>query len=208
MGSPKNEPERLSNENQVSVVISEGFWLAETEVTQGQWQSVMESNPSDFKGFSLPVEQVSWESAHEMVRKLNQITTPPVGFRFALPTEAQWEYGCRAGTETAYTFGSLLTPQKANFGGESTVPVKSYQPNRWGLYDMHGNVWEWCADSLGDQLQSGVDPKGASSDVLRVIRGGGWMDLAFRCRAAIRYNIKSDLRHSNWGFRPALVPAK
>ncbi len=211
MGSPVSEPGHSNDENQVSVTISQGFWMAETEVTQGQWQSVIGSNPSRFKGASLPVEQVSWEDAQEMVRKLNQTSRPPSGFKFALPTEAQWEYACRAGTQTAYAFGSQLTPQKANFGkgaGGQTVAVMSYGPNRWGLYEMHGNVWEWCSDWRGDGLQGGVDPRGDSSGVSRVIRGGGWDIDAVRCRAADRDGNAPGYRLNVLGFRPALVPSR
>ena len=211
MGSPVGEPGHQADENQVSVTISQGFWMAETEVTQVQWQSVMGTNPSKFKGASLPVERVSWEDTQEMVRKLNQTARPPSGFNFALPTEAQWEYACRAGTQTAYAFGSQLTPQEANFGKGAdgqTVSVKTYRPNRWGLYDMHGNVWEWCSDLLGYRLQGGVDPRGASSGVYRVDRGGSWSSDAVSCRAASRSGLGPGDRLNILGFRPALVPSR
>ena len=178
MGSPSSEPGHEGDENQVSVEIREGFWMAETEATQEQWESVMGSNPSDFKGSTLPVEQVSWEDVQAMVKKLNQEARPPSGYRFALPTEAQWEYACRAGTETAYAFGNKLSKTDANFDSKGTVPVKSYRPNPWGLYDMHGNVWEWCEDWYGERLRGGVDPRGESSGVHRVLRGGSWNNFA------------------------------
>jgi sulfatase modifying factor 1 len=208
MGSPVSEPGHDTDENQVSVTISQGFWMAETEVTQAEWQSVMGTDPSSFKGANLPVEQVSWEDAQEMIRKLNQTARPPSGFKFALPTEAQWEYACRAGTQTAYAFGSQLSPQEANFGRSQTVSVKSYPPNRWGLYDMHGNVWEWCEDWLGDKLQGGVDPRGDSSGVIRVRRGGSRDNDAVACRAAGREGLDPGVRSVNLGFRPALVPSR
>ncbi len=208
MGSPGSEPGHFTDENQVSVTISQGFWMAETEVTQGQWQSVMGSNPSYFKGTSLPVEEVSWEDAQEMIRKLNQTARPPSGFKFALPTEAQWEYACRAGTQTAYAFGSQITQKNVAFGLKQSVPVKSYRPNRWGLYDMPGNVWEWCSDLFGERLQGGVDPRGASSGVYRVRRGGSWGSDAVCCRAAYRDGFVPGYRNYDLGFRPALVPSR
>ena len=205
MGSPVGEPGHQADENQVSVTISQGFWMAETEVTQGQWQSVMGTNPSYFKGASLPVDSVSWGDAQELLRKLNQNARPPSGFRFALPTEAEWEYACRAGTKTAYAFGRELTNWEANFGSRQTVAVKSYHPNRWGLYDMHGNVWEWCEDWLGDKLQGGVDPKGASSGALRVNRGSSWLKNDVYCRAASRSGNGPGYRGIDLGVRVALV---
>jgi sulfatase modifying factor 1 len=207
MGSPLNEPGRNTDENQVSVTISQGFWMAETEVTQEQWVAVMGSNPSSFKVSSRPVENVSWYDAQEMVGKLNQVIRPPNGLKFALPTEAQWEYACRAGTQTAYAFGSELTRRDANYGSKQ-VPVKSYRPNQWGLYDMHGNVWEWCEDWKRQRLQGGVDPRGPSSGVYRVYRGGSWNFDAVCCRAAYRSGDEPGFRFLILGFRPALVPSK
>jgi sulfatase modifying factor 1 len=208
MGSPLNEPGRDTDENQVSVTISQGFWMAETEVTQDQWQAVMGNNPSGFRGGSLPVENVSWDDAQEMVCKLNQVVRPPNGLKFALPSEAQWEYACRVGTQTAYSFGGELTKQDANYDSDQTVAVKSYRPNRWGLYDMHGNVWEWCEDWWVKRLQGGVDPVVAASGVLRVRRGGSWYRNAVYCRAARRGGVEPGFRDDDLGFRPALVPSK
>jgi formylglycine-generating enzyme required for sulfatase activity len=208
MGSPLNEHGRSDDENPVSVTITQGFWMAETEVTQAQWQAVMGSKPSSFKGSSLPVDSVTWNDAMEMVGKLNQVVRLPNGLKFALPTEAQWEYACRAGTQTAYAFANNFPRRDINFDAKQPVGVKSYRPNRWGLYDMHGNVWEWCADRYGDRLQGGVDPEGASSGVSRVNRGGGWNDVAVGCRAAERGANEPGIRFFNLGFRPALVPSK
>ena len=203
MGSPVGEPGRQSDENQVSVTISQGFWMAETEVTQVQWQSVMGTNPSYFKGASLPVDSVSWGDAQELLRKLNQNARPPSGFRFGLPTEAEWEYACRAGTKTAYAFGSELTKWEANFGGVRTFTVKSYPPNRWGLYDMHGNVWEWCAD--------GYDGKGEGGHILgsyllRTVRGGSWRGGVNGCCVWSRCGVEGGSRLDYIGVRVALVP--
>jgi formylglycine-generating enzyme required for sulfatase activity len=208
MGSPLNEHGRSDDENQVSVTISQGFWMAETEVTQEQWLAVMGTNPSSFKGSSRPVANVSWDDAQKMVGKLNREVRPPNGLKFALPSEAQWEYACRAGTQTAYAFGSKLTKQDANYESKQTVPVKSYRPNRWGLYDMHGNVWEWCLDWYGNRLQGGVDPEGASSGVVRVIRGGCSGNVADFCRAAFHFWNEPGVRDDGLGFRPVLVPSK
>jgi formylglycine-generating enzyme required for sulfatase activity len=208
MGSPASEEGRSSDEGPVAVTLSQGFWMAETPVTQAQWEAVMGSNPSHFRGASLPVEQVSWDDAQGMVAKLNRSGSAPAGLRFALPTEAQWEYACRAGTQTAYAFGNQITQKDAALGLQQSVPVKSYRPNRWGLYDMHGNVWEWCEDWYDEQLRGGVDPKGPPQGVRRVIRGGGWRDVAVGCRAAIRYGRVPGDRGDALGFRPALVPSR
>jgi len=135
---------------EVSVTLSRGFWMLETEVTQAMWASVMGNNPSNFKGVKLPVEQVSWNDCQEFIKKLNELKAAPAGFKFSLPTEAQWEYACRAGTTTAYHFGNTLTQQQANFGGNQTKEVGSYPANAWGLKDMHGNVLEWCLDCYGN----------------------------------------------------------
>jgi formylglycine-generating enzyme required for sulfatase activity len=207
MGSPKSEPGHCGDENQVSVTITQGFWMAETEVTQAQWEAVMGSNPSKFKEASLSVEQISWYDAQQMVHKLNELVRTP-GFMFAIPTEAQWEYSCRAGTHTAYAFGSQLSKQDANFASGQTVPVKSYRPNGWGLYDMHGNVREWCADWIDKPPQGGVDPKGAPQGVGRVTRGGDCLFDAVACRAAERRGYKPSFQSFNTGFRPALVQSK
>ena len=208
MGSPASEEDRSSNEGPVAVTLSQGFWMAETPVTQAQWEAVMGSNPSHFRGASLPVEQVSWDDAQGMVAKLNRSGSAPAGLRFALPTEAQWEYACRAGTQTAYAFGNQITQKDAAFGLQQSVPVKSYRPNRWGLYDMHGNVWEWCEDWYDGQLRGGVDPKGAPQGVTRVYRGGSWNVVAVYCRAAYRFNYRPGYRDSFLGFRLALVPSR
>ena len=160
-------------DNQHRVGLSRGFWLLETEVTQAMWMSVTGDNPSDFKGAKLPVETVSWNDCQEYIKKLNDMKVAPAGFKFSLPTEAQWEYACLAGTTTAYHFGDSLTQQQANFSGNQTKDVGSYPANAWGLKDMHGNVWEWVQDVYGDYPSGAVtDPTGASSGSNRVLRGG------------------------------------
>ena len=211
MGSPANEEGRNENENQVQVHISQGFWMASTPVTQGQWQALMHSNPSGFKSSAdLPVEMVSWNDAQAFCEKLNHLDTLAKRCRYALPTEAQWEYACRAGTKTPFSFGCLFNGREANGNGklpygtetegpylEKTCPVGRYESNGWGLYDMHGNVWEWCADrcdELPGPLQGGTDPKGPMSGINRVTRGGGWFDRGRFCRSALRFRNDPKLR--------------
>ncbi|MDO4575234.1 MAG: formylglycine-generating enzyme family protein [Planctomycetia bacterium] len=158
MGSPSSELGRDDDETQHRVTLTKGFWMLETEVTQAMWESVMGDNPSYFKGSNLPVEKVSWDDCQKFCQKLRS-----QGLNVQLPTEAQWEYACRAGTTTPFSFGSTLNGDKANCDGnypygastegtylKKTAPVGSYSPNAWGLYDMHGNVYEWCADWKGD----------------------------------------------------------
>ncbi len=220
MGSPASEPKRSADESQVKVRISHGFWMGQTEVTQRQWAAVMGRNPSQFKGDELPVEQVSWEDAQAFIAKLNQSAARPEGWKYTLPTEAQWEYACRAGTKSVFGFGDVLNGREANCDGHSpygtstkgpylgkTANVGSYAANAWGLYDMHGNVWEWCADWYGENLSGGVDPVGAWIGSLRVIRGGSWVGSAINCRAADRsYYTPGSAGNGRMGFRPAAVP--
>ena len=221
MGSPSTEADRSYDENQVSRTLSRHYWMGETEVTQGQWQAVMGNNPSYFEGTDwkrLPVENVSWEDAQALIAKLNETHPPGDGWKWALPTEAQWERACRGGTTTATAFGNSLSSNQANFNGDHpyggaerganlrrTVPVKSYQPNAYGLYDMHGNVWEWCEDGYQERLPGGVDPL-VSTGQSRVIRGGGWYDRGGDCRSANRLRGSPDIRSVLYGFRLAVVP--
>ena len=199
MGSPSNEPERVDNERQHRVTISKPFYLQTTEVTQGQWREVMGNNPSYFKncGDDCPVEQVSWNDVREFIRKLNQREGAN---KYRLPTEAEWEYACRAGTDTPFYFGDCLSTDQANYNGnypmpgcakgeyrKTPVPVGSFSPNAWGLYDMHGNVWEWCQDWYGNYPSGHVtDQTGPSSGSARVGRGGSFSSRAGYCRSANR----------------------
>lgn len=209
MGSASSEVDRSSDERQVEVSLSQPFWLAKTEVTQAQWEAVMGSNPSEFKGPNLPVENVSWEDAQAYLTKLNEKGVLPDGWKFALPTEAQWEYACRAGEKGPYSGGTLdEVGWYGDNSGNQTHEVGQKKPNAWGLHDMHGNVWEWCADWYEDTLKGGTDPAGPSSGVSRVYRGGSWSDVASRCRAAIRNRFDPGFRAYNLGFRPALVPSR
>ena len=209
MGSPKSEADPRDNEAQVKVTLSRGFWLGQTEVTQAQWQAVIGSNPSQFKGEALPVDQVSWRMAQGFLQKANAAAKLPKGWKLMLPTEAQWEYACRAGERGPYSGGRIdeVAWFKDNSGG-TTHPVGKKKANAWGLHDMHGNVWEWCADKYGSDLQGGTDPEGPSSGVNRVYRGGSWISNAAFCRAAYRYRSSPSFRLNSMGFRAALVPSK
>ena len=208
MGSPVSEEGRNSDETQHQVTISHGFWMLETEVTLGMWESVMGSNPSAFIGGKLPVETVSWNDCQEFVQKLIGLDVAPAGYRFSLPTEAQWEYACRAGTTTPFHSGDTIDRDMVNFGRNlgRTTAVGSYPANAWGLYDMHGNVWEWCLDLYDDYPPgSATDPLGDSSNTSRVLRGGGWFHIAGDCRSAIRRDREPSVRNNAVGMRLALI---
>lgn len=223
MGSPPHEAGRDDNENQVWVTLSSHLWMGETEVTQGQWAAVMGNNPSHFKGEdweNLPVESVSWNETQEFIVKLNSQWPPSAGWKWALPTEAQWERACRGGKTTATAFGDSLSSLQANFDGNlpygaaargpnlaKTTVVKSYDPNAYGLYDMHGNVWEWCADAYQEKLPCGNDPL-VSEGMYRVSRGGSWQYFSWGCRSAYRYYGVPDKRLMSRGFRLATVPSR
>ncbi|MEO0414951.1 MAG: SUMF1/EgtB/PvdO family nonheme iron enzyme [Verrucomicrobiota bacterium] len=208
MGSPSSEPNRSDDEKQHMVTLTKGFWIAETECTQAEWQRVMGSNPSRFSGSDRPVEEVSWEDAQEYLSKLNQANSFSGGWKFNLPTEAQWEYACRAGTTTAYAFGSSLSSSEANFDEnvDETTSARKYPANKWGIYDMHGNVWEWCRDWYGEDyyVEGQRDPQGPSDGSNRVLRGGGWSSFDHFCRSAYRIGITPDYRGNDLGFRLAL----
>ena len=192
------------------VKLTQGFWLSQTEVTQAQWRAVMGNNPSGFQGDDLPVEAVSWNDicgnearTGGFLGKLNQLQF--TGGRFDLPTEAQWEYAARAGN-TGDDDGNLGA--KAWFGDNSdskTHPVGQKQANAWGLHDMQGNVWEWCADWNADYSTSAAtDPTGPASGSYRVFRGGSWSGSANYCRVASRsYNISPSSTSYYFGFRVA-----
>jgi formylglycine-generating enzyme required for sulfatase activity len=201
MGTPDNQ-------NQVSVTLSKGFWMGRTEVTQAQWQAVMGNNPSESKGVNLPVEKVSWFDAQEFIKKINDSGVMPSGWKSALPTEAQWEYACRAGETGLYSGGSV--GEVAWYSGNSEGKphdVGTRQANAWGLHDMHGNVWEWCADFFDGKLQGGLDPSGPSAGFYHVSRGGSWNNVAAGCSSAHR-SSRSPVSRSNIGFRLALVPSE
>ncbi|MCP5159694.1 MAG: formylglycine-generating enzyme family protein [Gammaproteobacteria bacterium] len=217
MGSPENEHDRSDNELQHEVLLTRGFWLAETTCTQALWQAVRGKNPSHFKDDRRPVEQVSWNAMQSFIARLNRAIP---GLEARLPTEAEWEYACRAGTATPFSFGEDITPEQVNYNGkypyrrgkegryrEETVEVASLPANPWGLYEMHGNVWEWCQDWYGNHPAGPVtDPTGPKTGKGRVLRGGSWIDYGHNARSASRFRFGPDDRFVILGFRLALGP--
>ena len=199
MGAPASEKGRSSDETQHEVNLTKPYYMGKYEVTQEQWESVMGSNPSSkIKGARLPVTDVSWEDCQEFIKKLNASTKG--GYR--LPTESEWEYACRAGTSTAYSFGDSLSKADANTDGDSTKTVGNYKPNAFGLYDMHGNIWEWCEDWYGDYPSGAVtDPNGPGTGDRRVLRGGSFYGHVSEARASYRYFSSPTTRVSGDGFR-------
>ena len=219
MGSPSSETGRSSRETQHQVTLTEGFWLGKYEVMQAQWEKVMGSNRSYFEGADRPVEKVSWNDVMSFCEKLTEQESEagrlPAGMAYQLPTEAQWEYACRAGTTTAYSWGDNIASTNANYaydgwgtGLRRTSDVGQYAANPWGFHDMHGNVWEWCADWY-EQYTSGAesDPVGPADGSIRVTRGGSWDSTANYARSAIRYGYESAVSYSHLGFRLSLRPA-
>ena len=226
MGSPDAEPERFGDEDpRHRVRLTVGFWLADTACTQALWQAVVGDTPSHFSGdLELPVEQVSFDDVHGFLGRLQADFAE--GGVAQLPTESQWEYACRAGTETAFAFGATITPQQVNYDGnypygdaakglyrERTVPVNALPANRWGLYQMLGNVWEWCDDKRRDYGRTAVaggvvlDPagqRGSGSAAGGAVRGGSWLDRAGHARSAYRSANQRGYRYRNLGFRFAL----
>ncbi len=193
------------------VKLTQPFWLGKYEVTQGQWERVMGSNPSAFKnaGANAPVEQVSYDEALAFCQKVTASERAagrlPEGYAYTLPTEAQWEYACRAGTTGDYAGNLALLGWYSDNSGSTTHPVGQKQANAWGLYDLHGNVWEWCRDWYGNYPGGTVtDPIGAASGSLRVLRGGGSSYAARLCRSAFRYGSEPGSRNLYLGFRLAL----
>jgi formylglycine-generating enzyme required for sulfatase activity len=210
MGSPSSEPRPPDKEKQHRVTLTKGFYMGATEVTQQQWRTIMGRNPSHFKGNNLPVENVSWEDCQEFIQRLNARES---GNKYRLPTEAEWEYAARAGSKTAFANGGISERGRYDsnldamgwYSGNSkgkTHPVARKKPNAWKLYDMHGNVWEWCQDRYGDYPSGHVtDPIVTSSRWGPVIRGGSFYHPARDCRSAVRHLGGRDLRASNVGFR-------
>lgn len=215
MGSPEDEGGRSDDETLHQIILSKAFWLADTACTQALWQTVMGNNPAYFKGDQNPVEQVSWKDAQSFIQKLKQQI---VGLSLRLPTEAEWEYACRAGTRTPFSFGANISPEQANYDGnypyanaakglyrQKTVAVKSLPVNPWGLYEMHGNVWEWCEDGYAEYPSQAITgPSGASASAYRVLRGGSWDAFGRYLRSASRNLYAPDNRNNNIGFRLAL----
>jgi formylglycine-generating enzyme required for sulfatase activity len=231
MGSPTDEPERLEYEDPQHEVTLGSFFMAQTPITQAQWRAVagwqkverdLKPDPSQFNGANRPVEQVSWHEAMEFCRRLSQRT----GQRYGLPSEAQWEYACRAGSTTPFHFGATLTPELANYDSnhvygngpkgtyrEQTIDVASFPANGWGLHDMHGNVWEWCEDHWHDSYNfaPGDDQPwwipAAVDNEPRLLRGGSWHFHPGFCRSACRNFTRPDFRYSyGLGFRVCCLP--
>jgi formylglycine-generating enzyme required for sulfatase activity len=220
MGSPESEKDRDKNETQHEVTISKPFYMGVTEVTQEQYETVMGNNPSTFKGKTNPVEAVSWDDAQTFCKLLSKKS----GKTVVLPTEAQWEYACRAGTKTRFSFGDKDEDlrkygsyyDKADTRGrpgqdkehsDGFGKTASLKPNAWGLYDMHGNVWEWCQDWHGDYRKgAATDPTGADTGSVRVLRGGSWRNVdPASCRSASRGGFGPNSRADIFGFRVAVV---
>jgi len=213
LGSPVDEPDRYDDE-QLKGVKLDGFWIQESQFTQKSWYELTGENPSYFpcEQMDYPVEQVSKSAVLKLISKLENQVSPPEGWGWDLPTEEQWEYACRAGTFTATHFGNVLNSQMANFNGyhpygdtaklrspRHPLPVKSFPPNEWGLYDMHGNVWEWCKDEWKLYEFWG------EMQMTHIIRGGSWDNHGKHCRSAVRDHF-GDYPDYRIGFRLCLTP--
>ncbi|MBW1709693.1 MAG: formylglycine-generating enzyme family protein [Deltaproteobacteria bacterium] len=215
MGSPFDELGRSEWEVQHEVILTKGFFIQVTEVTQRQWEAIMTKNPSRFLGDDLPVEQVAWHDCQAFIKALNRSEGND---RYRLPTEAEWEYACRSGTATAVASGNLTAAgnmcdpnldrvgwYRENSNG-STHPVAQKEPNAWGLYDMHGNVWEWCQDRYERWYEkftsdSVTDPLGGKLGRKRIFRGGSWFAGSEYCRSADRLKAPPDFKSAGLGFR-------
>ena len=218
MGSPEGEANIVQDETPQHQVKVPGFFMGKYEITQAQYQAIMDSNPSNFKGEKRPVESVSWDDAVEFCKKLSDKT----GRTYRLPSEAEWEYACRARTKTPFYFGETITTDLVNYNGnypygsapkgeyrQQTIDVGKFPPNSFGLYDMHGNVWEWCQDVYNDNYQSA--PKDGSAwltgkdNDIKLLRGGSWFDYARDCRSAFRNGLARADRNYDVGFRVVAV---
>jgi formylglycine-generating enzyme required for sulfatase activity len=235
MGSPPGEPDRRPDEDQVEVNLTRGFWTGKYEVTQGQWGRVVGPFPQPQpagQADDFPVVWVNYTEAEAFCRELTELACGsagmPADWAFRLPTEAQWEYACRAGTTTATAFGDRLSHSQANFQGKPyngaepgaspgrASRVGSYPSNAWGLHDMHGNEFEWCLDWYHAKLPGGTDPdlsgtKGnpnRDGTFSRVRRGGAWVEDGWACRSAFRLRFEPDRRSDHIGFRVVLVRAE
>jgi len=219
MGAPASEHESCSRERPQHQVMVPEFWIGKHQITQAQWEAIMGSNPASFKGADRPVEQVNWNDCRKFCRKLSKLT----GKRYRLPSEAEWEYACRAGTITPFSCGETITTDLANYYGDctyaneekgkdryETVEVGNFPPNPWGLYDMHGNVWEWCEDGWHDNYRRApVDGSAWTNNNsrinMRVLRGGSWNQAPVNCRSAYRDLVSRDFDLRNIGLRLVLV---
>jgi sulfatase modifying factor 1 len=236
MGSPRNEPERRSGEDQVEVTLTKGFWMAKHEATQGDWKRVVGALPGPLTselpaGDELPVGNVNFAETlafcEALTRLGRQSGVLPQDWEFRLPTEAQWEYACRAGTTTATSFGDRLSSTQANFRGAPyngaapgpslgrAVRVGSYPANAWGLHDMHGNIYEWCRDWYHSRHPGGIDPDlfdarstatpSGNGAISRSRRGGCWADEGWPLRSAFRLRFEPERRYDHIGFRVVAI---
>ncbi|GAK53549.1 All3226 protein [Candidatus Moduliflexus flocculans] len=224
MGSPESEEGRYDDESPLhKVSLAEGFWMGKYPVTQAEWQKIMGNNPSHFKGERRPVETVSWNDAQEFLQKLNATvgagSEPAPTFR--LPSEAEWEYACRAGTTTPFSFGETISTDQANYNGnyiygsgkkgvyrEQTTDVGSFPPNAFGVYDMHGNVWEWCQDSYASYSETPTDGSAYGSlgdGKTKLLRGGSWLNQPSYARSAARLRLEPGFQDFYFGFRVVVV---
>jgi formylglycine-generating enzyme required for sulfatase activity len=214
-------PSGTFNMSGTLVYLSRSFWMGKYEVTQAEYQAVMGNNPSSFTGNpNRPVDQVTWFEAVQYCQTLttNELAAGrlPAGWAYRLPTEAEWEYACRGGTTNTYYYGEdpngtrlqYCAWYSVNAGGQ-THDVGQKAPNRWGLYDMAGNVWEWCQDWSGNLPGGNVtDPQGPASGSTRVVRGGGWIHAADRCASSYRFSYGPTIRVNYYGFRIVLAPVQ
>ncbi len=237
MGSPQNEPERRPFETQIPVTLTRGFWIGAFEVTQADWKRVVGELPGEPTAElpvadRLPVGNVNFAEAEGFCARLTELARKsgelPAGWEFRLPTEAQWEYACRAGTTTATAFGNSLGSKQANIKGDKpynggelgptlgrACEVGNYPANAWGIYDMHGNTCEWCRDWFHARYPGGADPdlhdapstatKNRTGDVSRSRRGSCWCDDAWASRSAFRQRFEPNRRYDHIGFRVVLV---
>ncbi len=215
MGTEDEEIEKLCRQYSVEYfraekpqheVTFQPFALSKYPITQAQYKQIMSNNPSRFQGKDRPVEKVSWDEAVEFCQRLSQNTRT----EYRLPTEAEWEYACRAGTTTAFHFGETITDKLVNFYRtvEQTTAVGKYPPNAFGLYDMHGNVWEWCQDNWHDNYKDAPNDGKArvlGKNSIKVIRGGSWGRDPYACRSAYRDKYRRDARNDSFGFRVVCV---
>lgn len=209
----------FGSDDDTEVVFPRGYWLGRTEVTQEQWRAVMENlpSPSFFKGSDRPVENIAWNIAMEFCRKVNDRERAagrlPPGYEYSLPTEAQWEYACRAGTTGPYAGDLTEMAWYEPNGGNQTHPVAQKKPNAWGFYDMHGNVWEWCRDGYGgypggrvEDPMNGYD--GSSAAMARILRGGAYGSTAGQLRSGTRSRSVLSFTGAGTGLRLALTPVR
>ena len=213
-----------SSDAAVEVTLTKGFWIGETEITQAQWSKVMESSPWKGKGEVKEAEEhaasyVDYDDAIAFCEKLTKAERAanrlPGDWKYTIPTEAQWEYACRAGTKTMFSYGDdpdeLLDfgwYRQSIEGEEWAHSVGKKKPNKWGLADMHGNVREWCSDWFGEKLPGGKDPTGSKSGLVRIARGGSWHSFSISCQSSFREFATPDTKDSETGFRVVAVPVK